>query len=193
MANLKNVTILILLSSSLLTIVENRIVTEESLDNTLINREIEKELSRRFGSNSTRFHHKLKSSNPNSIDSSTTTPIDDGDTEISTITPEPGEPESGSSSYVIRMLSKAFKFLNMKKMVKNVQHSRSTPGACITCKFAMTMVKYLIDYGKGFQDVAYVTSYFCKTLNVQTPRVCEGYVNNFMVSFRFFLFPFPIF
>ena len=186
MARLNGARALVIFLLILLPISANaKIVTEESLDNTLINREIEKELSRRFGSNSTRFHHKLKSANPNALDSSTATPSDDGDTEISTITPEPGEPESGSSSYVIRMLSKAFKFLNMKKMVKNVQHSRSTPGACITCKFAMTMVKYLIDYGKGFQDVAYVTSYFCKTLNVQTPRVCEGYVNNFMVSFRF--------
>lgn len=90
--------------------------------------------------------------------------------------------QSGSSSYVIRILSKAFRFLNLKRMVKNVQQGRSTPGACITCKFVMTMVRYLIDYGKGFKDVAYVTSYLCKTLNVQTARVCEGYVNSFMVS-----------
>lgn len=89
---------------------------------------------------------------------------------------------SGSSSYVIRMLSKAFRFLNLKRMVKNVQSGRSTPGACITCKAAMAMVKYLIDYGNGYKDVAFVTSYFCRTLNVQSPRVCDGYVNNFMVS-----------
>lgn len=89
---------------------------------------------------------------------------------------------SGTSSYVIRMLSKAFRFLNLKRMVKNVQSGRSTPGACITCKAAMAMVKYLIDYGNGYKDVAFVTSYFCRTLNVQSPRVCDGYVNNFMVK-----------
>ena len=89
---------------------------------------------------------------------------------------------SGVASYVIRMLTKAFRFLNMKKLVKNVQEGRSTPGACITCMIAMNMVKYMIDFGKGYEDVAYVTSYFCKTLNVQTTRVCEGYVSNFMVS-----------
>ncbi|XP_046910955.2 sphingomyelin phosphodiesterase-like [Dermatophagoides farinae] len=82
---------------------------------------------------------------------------------------------SSTSTMVIGLLKKAFRLLNLKQMVKNVQQGRSSSGTCLACKITMTGIKYLIDYGRGFEDVAYVTKYLCKTLALQTDRVCDGY------------------
>lgn len=89
---------------------------------------------------------------------------------------------SSTSTMVIGLLKKAFRLLNLKQMVKNVQQGRSSSGTCLACKITMTGIKYLIDYGRGFEDVAYVTKYLCKTLALQTDRVCDGYVDNFIVG-----------
>lgn len=146
------------------TLVLSKLINEDIEDNSITKEQFNNDSSPSLSKVPERSSNELDNELPKNVSSS-----------------EPDK-SSGTSGYVIRMLSRAFKFLNLKQMVRNVQQGKSTPGACIACKFAMTMVRYLIDYGKGFKDVAFVTTYFCKSLNVQTARVCEGYVNNFMVS-----------
>ena len=143
--------------------------------------QVNNDLNLRISKNDPKISNNVKGPTKGSVDKETELESENEVPQSSPDTSTNSTEYSGSSSYVIRMLTRAFRFLNLKRMVKNVQQGKSTPGACITCKFAMTMVKHLIDYGKGFKDVAYVTSYFCKTLNVQTARVCDGYVNSFMV------------
>ena len=92
------------------------------------------------------------------------------------------EEEKTENSYVIGMLTQAFQFFDIKSMIQNLQNGRATPGACITCRAVMGMVKYSIKYGNGFSTVASTIKYFCKTFDVQTARVCQGYIDNFLAS-----------
>lgn len=177
--------LLLLLTITFSPIADSRIF-DDSLDaNSLATQDLEKVILQ-----TPTNLHRVKPHRPHSghhhINKKTATSEGDQETEENDVAEEDNAPSeegpSGAITYVIGMLDKAFHFLNLKKIVKNVQNHRSTPGACYACRAAMAMVKFLIEYGRGLSDVAYVTSYFCKSLDVQTPRVCEGYVNNFMVN-----------
>lgn len=182
--------VLFLLTLTFSPLADSRIF-DDSLDaNSLATQDLEKVILQ----TPTNIHRGKphRSSGHTHINKKTATGEGDQETEENDVAEEDTaaseEGPSGAITYVIGMLDKAFHFLNLKKIVKNVQNHRSTPGACYACRAAMAMVKFLIEYGRGLSDVAYVTSYFCKSLDVQTPRVCEGYVNNFMVSEKFYNF-----
>lgn len=91
--------------------------------------------------------------------------------------------EKQSYGFLIDLLSNAFRLLNLRKVVKDVQQGKSSSGTstCMSCKFGFAMAQHLIQFGKGKDELAEIAGYLCKTLNLETVRVCEGMVDQFKV------------
>ncbi len=91
----------------------------------------------------------------------------------------------GKSNFLIDLLSNAFRLLNLRKVVRDVQQGKSSSSSCISCKFGIAMAQHLIEFGKGKEEIASIANYLCKTLNVETVRVCEGFIDSFKVRHIF--------
>jgi hypothetical protein len=87
----------------------------------------------------------------------------------------------GKSHFLIDLLSNAFRLLNLRKVVRDVQQGKSSSSSCMSCKFGIAMAQHLIEFGKGKEEIASIANYLCKTLNVETDRVCEGFIDQFKV------------
>jgi hypothetical protein len=85
------------------------------------------------------------------------------------------------NNFLIDLLSNAFRLLNLRKVVRDVQQGKSSSSSCMSCKFGIAMAQHLIEFGNGKKEIVSIANYLCKNLNVQTVRVCEGFIDQFMV------------
>lgn len=98
-----------------------------------------------------------------------------------------------SHGFLIDLLSNAFRLLNLRKVIREVHQGKSgsSSSACMSCKFGFAMAQHLVQFGKDKEEIAAIAEYLCKTLNLETTRVCEGMVDQFKVCHKLTLSLYP--
>ncbi|CAG2108614.1 unnamed protein product [Medioppia subpectinata] len=95
-----------------------------------------------------------------------------------------GAATAGNHGFLMDLLSNGFRLMNLRKVVKEVQSGKSSgSSACMSCKFGFAMAQQLIQFGKTKDELASIANYLCKSLDLQSPRVCDGMVDQFKDEF----------
>ena len=70
-------------------------------------------------------------------------------------------------------------------VIEEIKTSSATKASCLACKFGINLMRQLMVTGKSDQEILSLASLVCSTLNIQTPRVCSGFMDLIGVSLFF--------
>lgn len=76
-------------------------------------------------------------------------------------------------------LDKALGLLNLRQVVEEVETSVMSSMSCTACKIGVGVLQYYIKSGKTVNDIEKMSYQFCKSLRIQSRRVCEGITHLF--------------
>lgn len=83
-------------------------------------------------------------------------------------------------------VDKALKLLDLKQVMMEVETSVMSKVSCTACKVGAGLLQHYIKVGKDDKQIMNSIYQFCVSLNIQSPRVCEGVTLLFGVSFYFY-------
>lgn len=79
-------------------------------------------------------------------------------------------------------LGKVVKLLNINQIVLQGPTSGMFDVTCLACQSGVTLLQLYIRMGRTLDDIKIMANDFCKSLKLQTPRVCDGITDMFVVS-----------
>lgn len=90
-----------------------------------------------------------------------------------------------STGHLSGFVDKALKLLDLKQVMMEVETSVMSKVSCTACKVGAGLLQHYIKVGKDDKQIMNSIYQFCVSLNIQSPRVCEGVTLLFGVSFYF--------
>lgn len=90
--------------------------------------------------------------------------------------------DSDKSTNLPLIVEKALKLFNLKQVYYEVEHSVMSKVSCTACKAGAGLLQHYIQLGKSKEEIKKMIYQFCVSLNIQSPRVCEGITKLFGVS-----------
>lgn len=71
-------------------------------------------------------------------------------------------------------VDKAMKLLDLRQVMMEVETSVMSKVSCTACKVGAGLLQHYIKTGKSDQEIMNNIYQFCVSLNIQSPRVCQG-------------------
>uniref|UniRef100_A0A0A9Z5H7 Sphingomyelin phosphodiesterase n=1 Tax=Lygus hesperus TaxID=30085 RepID=A0A0A9Z5H7_LYGHE len=96
-------------------------------------------------------------------------------------------PRARGGRHLYRLADKALKLMNLKQVVNEVESSVMSQVSCTACKAGAGLLQHYIRTGKTQDDIIQIVKKFCVSLQLQTPRVCEGITDIFGGEFVYVL------
>ncbi|KOC60419.1 Sphingomyelin phosphodiesterase, partial [Habropoda laboriosa] len=78
------------------------------------------------------------------------------------------------SGHFSGFVDKALKLLDLKQVMMEVETSVMSKVSCTACKVGAGLLQYYIKSGKNDEEIMNSIYQFCASLNIQSPRVCQG-------------------
>ncbi|XP_026320285.1 sphingomyelin phosphodiesterase isoform X2 [Hyposmocoma kahamanoa] len=82
--------------------------------------------------------------------------------------------DNDKSTNLPLIVEKALKLFNLKQVYYEVEHSVMSKVSCTACKAGAGLLQHYIKLGKSKEEINKMIYQFCVSLNIQSPRVCEG-------------------
>ncbi|XP_073991231.1 sphingomyelin phosphodiesterase isoform X2 [Rhodnius prolixus] len=98
---------------------------------------------------------------------------------ISEIDEDLAEGDMRRGRHLPRLVDKALRLFNLKQVVTEVETSVMSKVSCTACKAGVGLLQHYIRGGKTTKDIEQIVYKFCVSLQIQTPRVCEGFTELF--------------
>lgn len=86
------------------------------------------------------------------------------------------------SGHLSLFVDKALKLLDLRQVMTEVETSVMSKVSCTACKVGAGLLQNYIKNGKSDKEIMGSIYQFCVSLNIQSPRVCEGVTLVFGVS-----------
>ena len=84
-------------------------------------------------------------------------------------------------TFLTKFVAHIFEMFDLKQVIQDIKQSKTTPATCYSCKFGITLLQHLLEYGHGREELAKLADTICVMLRVEEPHVCHGIVNVFKV------------
>ncbi|OAD57535.1 Sphingomyelin phosphodiesterase [Eufriesea mexicana] len=81
---------------------------------------------------------------------------------------------SQPSGHLSGFVDKALKLLDLKQVMMEVETSVMSKVSCTACKAGAGLIQHYIKIGKNDEEIMNSIYQFCVSLNIQSPRVCQG-------------------
>ncbi|KAI1300253.1 Sphingomyelin phosphodiesterase [Halotydeus destructor] len=91
--------------------------------------------------------------------------------------------KDGDTSFLTKLTAHIFEMLDLRQVIQDIEHSKTTVATCYTCKFGMALIQHLIEFGRGKDELASLANTICVMLKVEKPQVCKGMTNIFKEEF----------
>ncbi|XP_022243798.1 sphingomyelin phosphodiesterase-like [Limulus polyphemus] len=85
----------------------------------------------------------------------------------------------GGGAFFTNILSHVFSLLNIKEVMDSIKLGKTSPAACFVCKFGVSMLHHLMAQGRSSEELSTLALSICKTLKLESERVCYGVVEIF--------------
>lgn len=78
------------------------------------------------------------------------------------------------SGHLSGFVDKALKLLDLRQVMMEVETSVMSKVSCTACKVGAGLLQHYIKSGKSDEEIMASIYQFCVSLNIQSPRVCQG-------------------
>lgn len=78
------------------------------------------------------------------------------------------------SGHLSGFVDKALKLLDLRQVMMEVETSVMSKVSCTACKVGAGLLQHYIKNGKSDEEIMANIYQFCVSLNIQSPRVCQG-------------------
>nr|API81380.1 venom toxin [Hemiscorpius lepturus] len=89
------------------------------------------------------------------------------------------KPNAREKRFLTDMVSFGVEMLNLKKAFRNVKQGVVNSLTCFACKFSVSLFQHFVEEGKSEEEIGHFADVICKTLRIESPRVCKGVTNSF--------------
>ncbi|KAK2727956.1 sphingomyelin phosphodiesterase-like [Artemia franciscana] len=91
--------------------------------------------------------------------------------------PEPNDRAGRGSRGIPAFLGNAFKLMNIKAVMEELETSVMSSVSCNACKAGVGLLQHYVDAGKNHAEIISAAVKVCITMKIESKRVCEGIIH----------------
>ena len=90
--------------------------------------------------------------------------------------------KSWAMSRMPKFLDTALKYLDLDRVVHEIENSLLSSVSCSACKAGVGLLQHYIEVGKTKEEIAHAAIKLCISFDIQSERVCVGVINLMVVG-----------